>query len=189
MKRWYRGVLVILVLGSIILIYFRNFRTVSTDSNNILPTTMRMSSTDFADGGAIPSRYSCDGDDTSPPLSITGVPNEALTLVLIMDDPDASSGRWDHWLLFNINAHDDSLASLPAGAAIPGTSGLNSWSREGYGGPCPSSGSHRYIFTLYALDVALDLHSGASRRQIEAAMQGHVIAQASLMGRYARGSR
>ena len=131
----------------------------------------------------MPSEYTCDGDDLSPPLSISDVPSNAKSLALVMDDPDAPAGTWDHWVVFNIPA---ATKEIPKGTEPKGTKGKNSWGRTGYGGPCPPSGTHRYFFKLYALDTALNLPEGAAKKELERAMQGHVVAQAELMGTYKR---
>lgn len=143
----------------------------------------------FPHGQAIPSRYSCDGEDLSPPLSWTGVPPTTETFALIMDDPDAPKGTWIHWVLYNIPAKQVGLPEgQPREATLPDGSiqGGNSWSRLGYGGPCPPSGTHRYYFKLYALDVKVTLPPGATKDQLLAAMKGHIVAETSLMGTYHR---
>jgi hypothetical protein len=128
-------------------------------------------------------KYTCDGQDISPPLEWSGTPEGTQSLVLISDDPDAPVGTWVHWVLFDLPADTN---SLPEGAQDLGTDGNNSWRRPGYGGPCPPSGTHRYFFKLYALDTALNLEAGASKEQVEKAMQGHILAQGELMGKYER---
>lgn len=143
---------------------------------------MSLTSSSFAEGEAIPLQFSCDGDDISPELIWSGIPAGAASLVLIMDDPDAPVGTWDHWLLFNM-APD--LEGLPQGGTA-GTDGNNSWNRIGYGGPCPPSGTHRYFFKLYALDTTLDLPAGTAKGALETAMDGHILGQVELMGTYTR---
>lgn len=146
---------------------------------------LTLTSTAFAQGQSIPAKYTCDGQDISPPLHWSDAPAGAQSLALIMDDPDAPAGVWVHWVLFNLPA---SLHDLPEKAALPGGSleGKNSWGRVGYGGPCPPRGSHRYFFKLYTLDTKLNLSRGASKEQLLAAMEGHILAQAELMGTYSR---
>lgn len=140
----------------------------------------------FEHKGNISSEYTCDGVDVSPQLQWTGAPEATKSFVLIMDDPDAPVGTWDHWVLFNlppkIQSLEKSIKTLPPGTV----KGKNSWGRTGYGGPCPPSGEHRYFFKLYALDTTLSLSAGASKKDIETAMQGHILAQAELMGLYSR---
>ncbi|MBI2655651.1 YbhB/YbcL family Raf kinase inhibitor-like protein [Candidatus Woesearchaeota archaeon] len=144
---------------------------------------MKLTSHVFVHNGNIPSEFTCDGSGLSPPLSISDVPANAKSLVLICDDPDAPVGTWDHWVVFNIPA---SAKEIPKGKEPNGVSGKNSWGRTGYGGPCPPSGTHRYFFKLYALDTVLNLPQGSSKKQIESAMQGHILAKAELVGLYKR---
>jgi Raf kinase inhibitor-like YbhB/YbcL family protein len=144
---------------------------------------MKITSSAFQEGGNIPSKFTCDGSDTSPPLQITGAPSEAKSLLLIADDPDAPSGLFTHWLVWNIPAQTNSIAE---GSAPKGVQGTNDFGKSGYRGPCPPPGTHRYSFKIFALDRGLDLRSGAKRSQVDAAMKGHVIAQGELVGRYAR---
>ena len=144
---------------------------------------MKVTSSAFQEGGNIPSKFTCDGGNTSPPLQIAGVPSEAKTLVLIADDPDAPGGLFTHWLVWNIPPQTNSIAE---GSAPKGVQGTNDFGKSGYGAPCPPSGSHRYYFRVFALDHELTLPAGAKRSQLNGAMKGHVVAQGELMGRYAR---
>lgn len=143
---------------------------------------MELTSDAFRNDAAIPSRYTCDGDDLSPPLSISGIPAGAQTLALIVDDPDAPSGTWDHWISYDIPI----TRAIAEGVSGLGTPGRNSWGRAGYGGPCPPVGTHRYFFTVYALDAALGLEAGTRKQALVEAMSGHVLAEATLVGRYSR---
>jgi Raf kinase inhibitor-like YbhB/YbcL family protein len=145
--------------------------------------TMKITSSAFHERGEIPSKFTCDGSDTSPPLQITGIPSEAKSLVLIADDPDAPSGLFTHWLVWNISPQTSSIAE---GSTPKGVQGANDFGKPGYRGPCPPPGVHRYSFKIFALDRELDLRSGAKRSQVDAAMKGHVIGQGELVGRYAR---
>jgi Raf kinase inhibitor-like YbhB/YbcL family protein len=150
---------------------------------------IQLTSEAFSEGAMIPKRFTCDGDDLSPPLSWSGLPRETASLALICDDPDAPVGTWDHWVLFNIPASTTGLpVNVPAKAALNDGSvhGNNSWGRLGYGGPCPPGGTHRYFFKLYALDEALDLKTGATKSQLVKAMEGHILDQGQLMGQYRR---
>ncbi len=155
---------------------------------------MELTTTAFDRGGAIPAEFTCDGTDVSPALSWTGVPEGTKSFVMIMDDPDAPPGTWVHWVLFNLPAGTTELAEgLPrteqlAGGALQGACwGVKSLSRVGYYGPCPPPGKpHRYYFRLYALDTSLDLAPRASKAEVLAAAQGHVLAEADLMGTYGR---
>jgi Raf kinase inhibitor-like YbhB/YbcL family protein len=144
---------------------------------------MKITSSAFQEGGNIPSKFSCDGADTSPPLQIADVPSGAKSLVLIVDDPDAPSGLFTHWTAWNISPQTSTIAE---GSPPKGVQGTNDFGKSGYGGPCPPSGTHRYYFKIFALDRELDLPSGAKRGQLDAAMKGHVIAQGELMGRHSR---
>jgi Raf kinase inhibitor-like YbhB/YbcL family protein len=137
----------------------------------------------FQQGANIPSKFSCDGPNTNPPLQISDVPPEAKSLVLIVDDPDAPSGLFTHWAVWNISPQTSAIAE---GSTPKGVQGTNDFGRSGYGGPCPPSGTHRYYFKIFALDRELDLAFGAKRSQLDAAMKDHVIAQGELMGRYSR---
>src|SRR5438477_12023341 len=145
---------------------------------------MKITSSAFQEGGNIPSKFSCDGADTSPPLQISDVPSGAKSLVLIVDDPDAPSGLFTHWMVWNISPQSSGVAegSTPA----KGMQGKNDFGKPGYGGPCPPSGTHRYYFKIFALDGELALSPGSKRAQLDAAIKGHVIAQGQLMGRYSR---
>ena len=150
---------------------------------------MKLTSPAFDHEGKIPSKYTCDGENINPALTISDLPSEAKSLVLIMDDPDVpkhlrEDGMWDHWVVFNIpiSVRDIKEGEEPVGTHGSGTSGnLN------YFGPCPPDREHRYFFKLYALDTELDLAEKATKQQVEKAMEGHVLEKAELMGRYERG--
>lgn len=151
--------------------------------------TMQITSSAFSEGEMIPTRHTCDGSDVSPDLAWSGVPDTAKSLALICDDPDAPMGTWVHWVLFNIPAGADGLpAEIPSIAALENGArhGKNDFRRLGYGGPCPPGGTHRYFFKLYALDAELNLDSGITKAQLVQAMQGHILAEAQLMGKYKR---
>jgi Raf kinase inhibitor-like YbhB/YbcL family protein len=151
--------------------------------------TIRITSSAFSEGEMIPRSYTCDDKDVSPDLVWTGIPDGAKTLVLICDDPDAPVGNWVHWVLFNIPTVETGLPAeiAPEAEMANGARhGINDFRRLGYGGPCPPGGTHRYFFKLYALDNELDLDSGASKSRVEEAMQGHILAEGQLMGRYKR---
>jgi len=143
----------------------------------------------FTHGQAIPPTYTCDGRDVSPPLAWTEPPSGTKSLALLSDDPDAPMGTWVHWVLYNLPASTRTLPeAYPTSAQQSGGSrqGKTDFGRTGYGGPCPPSGTHRYFFKLYALDALLSLAPGASAQQLQQAMQGHILAQAELMGTYRR---
>ena len=148
--------------------------------------SLQLTSDAFTNGQSIPAKYTCIGKNLSPALAWNEPPASTQSFALIVDDPDAPVGVFTHWVLFDITADRLSLAE---GASAIGVSGKNDFGRAGYGGPCPprGHGPHRYYFTLYALDVAsLKLRAGASRREVETALRGHVLAQAQYMGRYER---
>ena len=145
-------------------------------------TTMNVTSPAFEDGEPIPTKHSCNGVNTSPQLDIANVPEATATLVLLMDDPDAPGGTWDHWIAYDI----EPTGVIAEGDDSVGTSGLNSWTETGYGGPCPPSGTHRYFFKVFALDTALGLGEGSNKATVIAAMEGHVLSQATLMGTFTR---
>ncbi len=151
--------------------------------------TFEITSAAFAHKESIPVKYSCDGEDISPPLGWGDPPEGTRSLALICDDPDAPVGTWVHWVLYNLPVETRSLPeAVPPDADLADGSrhGQNSWRQLGYGGPCPPSGTHRYFFKLYALDTNLDLASGASKAQLLEAMEGHIQGQAELMGTYSR---
>ena len=150
---------------------------------------IKLTSTAFKEGDAIPRGYTCDGANVSPPLEWTGVPKSAKTIAIITDDPDAPSGTWVHWVLFNLPAEGLGLIeNTPQAETLTGggVQGKNDFGKIGYGGPCPPSGTHRYFFKFYALDSELPLQAGATKAEIEQAMQGHIVAEAQLMGTYHR---
>ncbi len=152
--------------------------------------TFQLTSKAFSYNAEIPRQYTCDGKDASPPLEWSDVPSKTRSFSLIGDDPDAPVGTWVHWVLYDLPASARSVPEGVAGeAALPDGSrqGVNDFKRLGYGGPCPPPGpAHRYFFKLYALDATLDLKSGATKKDLEAAMKGHILAEAQLMGRYQR---
>ncbi|PYK83736.1 MAG: YbhB/YbcL family Raf kinase inhibitor-like protein [Verrucomicrobia bacterium] len=145
---------------------------------------MKISSSAFQEGGTIPEKFSKNGQNVSPELRVEGAPAEAKSLALIVDDPDAPVGLFTHWLVWNIDPKTTEIAEgSPPNGAVQGT---NDYPNLGYGGPQPPSGTHRYYFKIFALDRMLDLKSGAKRREVDAAMRGHVIGQGELMGRYSK---
>ncbi len=147
---------------------------------------LHISSTVFNDNESIPRKYTCDGENINPSLSFSGIPEETKSLALIIDDPDAPVKTWVHWIIFDIPPQFD---QIPEGSPPPSSiQGLNDFGNNSYGGPCPPSGQeHRYFFKLYALDTILELSSGTTKATLEAAMEGHIIAQTSLVGKYSRG--
>jgi Raf kinase inhibitor-like YbhB/YbcL family protein len=146
------------------------------------PMALEIQSSAFDHEGEIPSRFSCDGEDVSPELAWSGAPAGTQSWAIIMDDPDAG-GIWVHWVLYNLPAE---TSGLELGSEGSGLGGRNSWNQPGYGGPCPPSGTHRYFFKLYALDSEIGLAEGASKEELLAAMEGHILGEAELMGTYTR---
>ena len=153
------------------------------------PMTLALVSPAFSPNGSIPKEYTCDGDDLAPPLAWTGAPAGTKSFALIVDDPDAPMGTWVHWVLYNIPTSVNSLPEGGARSPVPASAreGLNDGGDLGYTGPCPPIGRHRYFHTLYALDTVLpDLGARATREDLDAAMRGHVLEQAQVMGTYQR---
>ena len=144
---------------------------------------MKITSSAFQEGGNIPSKFTCDGVDSSPPLQIAEIPSSTKSLALIVDDPDAPSGLFTHWIVWNISPQTNEIVE---GSAPKGVQGTSDFGKSGYGGPCPPPGTRRYYFRIFALDRELNLPSGTKRNQLDAAIKGHVVAQAELMGRYSR---
>jgi Raf kinase inhibitor-like YbhB/YbcL family protein len=150
---------------------------------------MEINSAAFADGGTIPTQYTCQGNNLSPPLSWAGIPEQAKSLVLIIDDPDAPDPQapkmtWVHWVLYNLPPENSGLPEA-AKKLPPGTEqGLNSWNKTGYGGPCPPIGRHRYFHKLYALDTVLTELNRPTKALVEQAMAGHILEQAEMIGTY-----
>jgi len=151
---------------------------------------MKLTSSAFSEGTRIPAKYSCDGENVSPPLAIEGVPPEAQSLVLLMDDPDIPDfvkekygiEEFDHWVCFNIAPNKTQISE----GEEPGTLGNNTSGNAAYTGPCPPDREHRYFFKLFALDCDLDLPEGCSKHDVLDAIDGHILAEATLMGRYER---
>lgn len=168
---------------------------VACDQRALLPAeegevTLSLYSTAFKEGDKIPVKYTCDGQDISPPLEWSEPPQQTRAFALIVDDPDAPVGVFTHWVIFNIASDSCKLTeAIPTQAQLPSGAlqGKNDFGRIGYGGPCPPTGRpHRYQFTLYALDQSLDLKAGISKKQLLSAMQGHILAQGRLTGTYQR---
>jgi Raf kinase inhibitor-like YbhB/YbcL family protein len=146
---------------------------------NNTPPELLVSSPAFQQEGNIPSKYTCDGEEISPAFNIENIPDETKTLAIIAEDPDTSKGTFDHWVAWNIPR-----TGKIAENSTPGVSGNNGTGKTGYHSPCPPSGSHRYYFYLYALDTKLDLKAGSTKEELLDAMNNHILAKGSLMGRY-----
>ena len=150
----------------------------------ITDTDLRILSPAFRNGEDIPSKYTCDGENVNPSLEIKGLPRQTETLAIIVEDPDTGHGVFDHWLVWNIQPNE-TIKEID----VPGVYGRNSFGNNGYGGPCPPKGKHRYFFHVYALDAELNLPPGSSKKDMEDAMQGHILAVAELMGLYQQKSK
>lgn len=137
----------------------------------------------FSQGEDIPKKHTCEGENINPPLQISDLPEETKTLAVIVEDPDASRGTFDHWVAWNISPNKPISENNDTGV-----NGLNSFGNEGYGGPCPPSGSHRYYFKVFALDAKLNLPANSKKEDLLRAMEGHILATGELMGRYKKGS-
>jgi Raf kinase inhibitor-like YbhB/YbcL family protein len=150
---------------------------------------IKVTSVAFQQGQPIPLQYTCAGVNISPPLEWSGVPKTAKTIAIVADDPDAPGGTWVHWVLYNVPADNIGFVeNVPASETLKagGFQGKNDFGKIGYGGPCPPSGTHRYFFKLYAVDAELPLKAGATRAELEKALEGHIVAQGQLMGTYHR---
>ena len=145
-------------------------------------SSISITSPSFQSGGDIPTKFTCNGTNVSPELQISSVPNEAKSVVLIVDDPDAPRGLFTHWIVWNIDPKTTRVAENSAPTA--GVQGTNDFGKRNYGGPCPPSGMHRYFFKIFALDTKLELKPSARRAELDAAMRGHVLTQGELMARY-----
>jgi Raf kinase inhibitor-like YbhB/YbcL family protein len=150
---------------------------------------IKITSSAFGNGESIPVKYTCDGENISPPLKWSNVPQGTKSFAIINDDPDAPMGTWVHWVVYNIPANVTELSErIPPSQKLSSGAlqGKNSWGRIGYGGPCPPSGTHRYFFKIYALDKILDLAPGASKEEILKAIKGHILAEGQIYGKYSR---
>ena len=176
-----KKVLIIIILLIICVgawFFFAQEKNVSYNIN------MKVESTTFKNNEEISSKYTCDGENINPELVFKDVPEEAKSLALIMDDPDAPRGTWDHWILWNISPQTTNIGqnSIPLNATV----GLNSSDKNEYQGPCPPSGSHRYFFKLYALDTLISLKENTNKKYLLNAMKEHILAEAELIGKYKR---
>lgn len=188
---------IVLLLTACLLMGCGNMQKENQNANKSMEDTMStgsverlmLTSTAFKEGEMIPRKYSCDGADISPPLKWNSVPSQTKSLALIADDPDAPMGTWVHWVIFNIPPNLTELPEeVPTASSLPdGTlQGKNDFRNIGYGGPCPPGGTHRYFFKLYALDAMLKLPAGSTKPNLLRAMQGHIVGEAQLMGKYSR---
>jgi hypothetical protein len=189
----FRIVIAVLVVVAVVLLLKVYRRPEPPPPTPLAPNAFQLSSTAFENGQPVPVRHTCDGPDLSPPLAWKNPPARTVTFALVLDDTDAPMGSYTHWLICDMPLSASSLPEgVPAVDTLPGpvsaTQGTNDARKTGYFGPCPPSGSkaHRYFFRLYALDSTLDMPGGFSKYQLRAAMGGHVLAHAELMGTYQR---
>ncbi len=185
---WYFGFALLCIAAAFVLRFFSNTRT-SVEVNTPMPTSkpsfsMQITSLAFSNNGEIPAKYTCDGDGVNPPLEFKAVPPETKSLALVVHDPDAPKGDWVHWLVWNINPTTSGIAenSVPAEAL----QGVTDFGQKQYGGPCPPSGTHHYVFKLYALDSKLDISTFSDRTALEQALAPHILTQAELVGLYSK---
>lgn len=177
-------VAIALISGGLYFFFFQRSKNESFQLKLLKESNMKITSSAFENNGLVPKKYTCDGENINPPLEISDVPENAQSLVLIIDDPDAPMGTWTHWTVWSIDPKTTEITenNVPAGAV----EGVTDFGRPGYGGPCPPSGTHRYFFKIYALDTRLNLTSGDDKRKLENAIQGHILTQAEIVGLYGR---
>ena len=183
MKR--SGAILILLVGLLLLPPAAG----AASEGGVMSSSIGLNSPAFAGGEMIPARFTCDGADISPPLQWDAPPAGTLSLTLVVEDPDAPGGIWSHWVIFDLPPQTRHLAEgVPAAKTLENGArqGTNDFRKIGYGGPCPPGGTHRYYFRIYALDVRLDSPPGIRRDQLLRAMQGHVLAEGHLLGKYHR---
>lgn len=186
MKRLVKLLLLILILGGLVAavraLQSKQQEKINHMTENVPSFTL--SATDFTNNSAIPSQYTCDGANTPPTLQISNPPSGTKSLALVVDDPDSPSGLWTHWIVFNLPPQTTTLAALPRGTI----QGKNTFGNIGYGGPCPGSGVHHYIFRLYALDISLP-EKNYDRSEFDAQIKDHILARTILVGTYQRSKR
>jgi len=172
-------IILVIAIISITIILF----TLLSPKDIEITSNMILTSPAFNNNERIPEKFTCDGQDINPQLDVVEVPVGTKSFALIMDDPDAPIGDWVHWIMYNIPI----ISQIPENSVPQGAiQGSNSWNRNSYGGPCPGSGTHRYMFKLYALDTDLDLKQNIKKQDIEIAMQNHILDQTVLTGTYSR---
>jgi len=177
----------LIVLLFLLAVVFINTAILAQDeAENYMPqeVKMKLTSPAFENNAYMPAKYTCEGEEVNPPLTIEVIPEGTKSLALIMDDPDAPAGTWVHWVVYDIP-----VVSKIEEDSIPGTQGANDSNPRNYGGPCPPSGTHRYVFKIYALDINLNLPEGISKKELEKKMEGHMLAKAELIGLYKRKGR
>lgn len=151
----------------------------------LLDVELAISSPAFSEGGDIPGKYTCDGENINPPITVQNLPDETKSIALILEDPDAPGGTFDHWVVWNIQAYSDEIKEH----VTPGVEGKNSFDEHHYGGPCPPDGEHRYFFRIFALNKMLDLEVNSGKQALLKAMEGNILAAGSLMGKYKKKSK
>jgi len=184
-----KSVVVLVIMPILLFCSYKNSKQADSEAAGGEKMEIKVTSSAFAEGGMIPPKYTCDGQDISPPLEWDAVPEGTKSIALISDDPDAPGGTWVHWVLFNLPAETRKLEeNIPPDKTLPNGArqGTTGFERIGYGGPCPPSGTHRYFFKIYALDTKLDLAAGARKRELLKAMEGHILGQGQLIGKYKR---
>jgi Raf kinase inhibitor-like YbhB/YbcL family protein len=183
-------IIILAFAGALIFTFWSGDEPLTAPQNEASMQELKITSSAFTQDGMIPERFTCDGDDLSPPIDISGVPKEAKTLALIMHDPDAPhSGGWTHWVKWNMKNVESGMLNIEEGKEPEGLAGKGTGGNTAYQGPCPPSGTHRYFFSVYALDTLLSLKAGATKTELESAMEGHILAKGELMWRYARGNK
>ncbi|MGA1980746.1 MAG: YbhB/YbcL family Raf kinase inhibitor-like protein [Sedimentisphaerales bacterium] len=184
-----KSVVVLVVMPTLLFCSYKSSEQADSNAAGGEKMEIKVTSSAFAEGGLIPAKYTCDGSDISPPLQWYTVPEGTKSIALISDDPDAPRGTWVHWVIFGLPAETRKLEeNIPPDKTLPNGArqGITDFGRIGYGGPCPPSGTHRYFFKIYALDTKLDLAAGANKSQLLKAMEGHILGQGQLIGKYKR---
>ena len=184
-----KKVVVLIVVPTLLLCSCRDDEQPGSGAAGGQKMSIKITSSVFEDNGLIPAKYTCDGADISPPLRWEGVPEGTRSIALICDDPDAPMGTWVHWVLFNLPAETKELAeNVPTDGTLTNGAkqGITDFGRTGYGGPCPPGGTHRYFFKIYALDTEIDLTPSATKNDLLKAIEGHILGQGQLVGKYKR---
>jgi Raf kinase inhibitor-like YbhB/YbcL family protein len=187
-SRMGKGIRFVIILA-VLFFVFSNRGNAKSEMKEGKNMAIKITSTAFEEGGMIPKQYTCDAQDISPPLGWSDVPEGTKTFALICDDPDAPMGTWVHWVLFNLPANINGLPeNIPPQKTLENGAkhGKNDFRKLGYGGPCPPGGTHRYYFKIYGLDTSVDSDPGISKEDLLKAMEGHILAEGQLMGRYTR---
>jgi Raf kinase inhibitor-like YbhB/YbcL family protein len=184
-RRWLVATGLVVVAAAVVVLVLARPRPAGKQIKSVGSKGMKITSSAFMNNGAIPGKYSCQGEGPNPPLTFTGVPDSATALALVVDDPDAPNGTFDHWVVWNLASDQAEVPEnwAPSGGAVVGANGAG---KSSWYPPCPPSGTHHYYFKLYALDRKLDLAAGSDKAALEQAMAGHVVAQTELVGTYTK---